>query len=230
VVAVEYTSAETLSRALRLERLPGQGYAADFAAGLDSLIGGLQFLWLESLPQGWDLLLDNLEVQASTQLRSRATVRVLNGHQAYISAGQERYVILERLDARSRAQLEATGTGTMLSVQPTFGDGDEVVLSFGLVVRSLRGADPKTGLPILALRQANGVTRVRDGETIVLAGLSTAQEARQDRTIPLLGRLPLIGQLFRAADRSRSETHLAFFITPHIMRPSLPGKGEADHA
>jgi type II secretory pathway component GspD/PulD (secretin) len=226
VVAVEYTSRQALARDLRLER-----YLGDFAAGLDSLIGDLQFLWLESLPRGWDLLLDDLEVEASTQLRSRATVRVLNGHQASISAGQERTMVLESLQGPWLvANLEQIGTLHMLNVQPLVGRGDEVMLSLAIVVRSLAGTDPKTGLPILSLRRANGATRVCDGETIVLAGLRTAQQARQDRTSPLLGRLPLIGQLFRAPDRSRSETRLAFFITPHIMRPSPSGKGEADHA
>lgn len=222
VVAVEYTSAETLSRNLRLER-----FAGDFAAGLDSLTGGLGFLWLEGLPEGWDMLLDNLEVEATTELRSRATLRVLNGHQAYIAAGQERYMVLEGLGLE--AYLERIGTGTTLSVQPLVGDGKEVLLHFGLVVRSLRGTDPTSGLPILALRRANGMTRVREGETIVLAGLHLKKESRQDRALPVLGWLPLIGQFFRAPDRSQSEAQLAFFVTPHILRDSLPAEGESHH-
>ncbi len=226
VVAVEYSSGEDMSRALRLER-----FVDDFAAGLDSLTGGLRFLWLESLPDGWDLLLDSLEVQTSTRLRSRFRVRVLNSHQAVIGAGQQRFVILERARGEIfEANLEPIWTDSFISVQPLVGDGDDVLLSFGVVIRSLRGTDPKTGLPIVSLRRANGTIRVRDGETVVLAGLRVEEEDRRDRALPGLGALPIVGGLFRAPERSRTETRLAFFLTPHIIRRSLAERGEASHA
>ncbi len=226
VVAVEYSSGEDISRALKLER-----FVDDFAAGLDSLTGGLGFLWLESLPDGWDLLLDSLEVQTSTRLRSRFRARVLNSHQAVIGAGQKRFVILERASGEIfEANLEPIWTDSFISVQPLVGDGDDVVLSLAVVLRSLRGTDPKTGLPIVSLRRANGTIRVRDGETLVLAGLRVEEEDRRDRALPGLGALPIVGGLFRAPERSRTETRLAFFLTPHIIRRSLAERGEASHA
>ncbi len=226
VVAVEYSSGEDMARALKLER-----FATDFAAGLDSLTGGLSFLWLESLPDGWDLLLDNLEVQSSTRLRSSFRVRVLNSHEAAIGAGQQRFVILERgQGAFLETSLEPVWTNSFISVQPLVGDGDEVVFGLGVIIRSLRGTDPKTGLPIVSLRRANGALRVRDGETVVLAGLRLEEQDRRDRSLPGLGALPIVGGIFRAPARSHTETRLAFFLTPHIIRSSPAERGEANHA
>jgi type II secretory pathway component GspD/PulD (secretin) len=223
-VAVEYTSAETLSRGLRLER-----YAGDFASALDSLTGGLRFLWLEGLPQGWYLLLDALEAQTTTELHSRVNMRVLNGRSAYLFVGQARYVILERLYGESLAELEPISTGTQLVVQPLMGRGDEVVLHVTLVIRTVTGRDPKSGLPIVAMRRAGGVVRVRDGETIVLAGLEMTEADRRDSRVPVLGDLPLAGTLFRSPDRSRTQTQLAIFLTPHIIRPRIAREGEPNH-
>jgi type II secretory pathway component GspD/PulD (secretin) len=223
-VAVEYTSARTLSRALGLER-----YAGDLAGALDTLTGGLRFLWLEGLPRGWHLLLDALEAQTTTALHSRVTMRVLNGRRAYLFVGQARYVILERLYGESLAELEPISTGTQLVVQPLMGRGDEVVLQVTLVIRTVTGKDPTSGLPIVAMRRAGGVVRVRDGETIVLAGLEMTEADRRDSQIPVLGDLPLAGTLFRNPSRSRSDTQLAIFVTPHIIRSRLAREGEPNH-
>ncbi len=223
-VAVEYTSAEAIARALHLERFVG-----DFAGGLDSLTGGLRLLWLDGLPDGWDLLLDNLEGQTSTRLSSRARGRVLNGHLASLAAGEERFVVLERLYDPSLAELVAIPTSTLLVLQPLVGDGDEVMLRITLVVRTISGTDPQSGMPIVAIRRAATQLRVRDGETVDLAGIRTEQTERRDRSIPILGRLPLLGQLFRSSERSRSETQLAFFVTPHIVRARLAQEGEPTH-
>ena len=224
VVAVEYTSGDALVRALNLDWSAG-----NLAAGLDSLTGGLRFLWLESLPRGWSLLLDDLEVDTATKLRSRATVRVLNGRVAAVRAGEERYVILERLAAWSRAELERVDTGASLWVQPLVGEGDEVYMRLAPSVHTLVGKDLRSGLPVVAMRTAEGYVRVRDGETIAVAGFHSYEHSREDRAIPILGSLPLVGPLFRAVDRSQARSHLAFFVTPRVVRRHPPGKEERTH-
>jgi hypothetical protein len=218
-IAVEYTSSDALVRALRLERGAG-----DMLSAIQTLSGTLDFLWLKDLPAEWRLLLENLEVESTGRLRSRTVVRVLNGHQAFIFSGEQRYVVLESLSPESPANLQALDTGTRLSVLPLVGRGDEVMLGVEIVVRTLRGRDAETGLPILALRRANGVARVREGQTIALAGLQTEEVTRERRRIPLLGSLPVIGSFFQYPHHSRSETKLALFLTPRIIRPGEPAR------
>jgi general secretion pathway protein D len=103
------------------------------------------------------------------------------------------------------------------------------VLHVTLVIRTVTGRDPKSGLPIVAMRRAGGVVRVRDGETIVLAGLEMTEADRRDSRVPVLGDLPLAGTLFRSPDRSRTETQLAIFLTPHIIRSQLAREGAPNH-
>lgn len=214
VVTVEYTSGHDLARALQLER-----YLGDFGAALDSLTGDLGFLWLEGLPEGWVAVLNNLETDTSTKLISSASARVLNGHNAFIGAGEQRFAIFEHVDeAFVEAYLGSVWTTSFISVQPVVGSGDEVILGMGVVARTLRGRDPRTDLPIVALRRANGTLRIKDGQTIVLGGIVSESEDEQERSIPILGDLPIIGGLFRSVDRARSHTRLAFFVTPHIIR------------
>jgi hypothetical protein len=225
VVTVEYTSGHDLARALQLER-----YLGDFGAALDSLTGDLGFLWLEGLPQGWAAVLNNVETDTSTKLISRASARVLNGHNAFIGAGEEYFVIFEYVEESFvEAYLGSAWTTSFISVQPLVGRGDEVILGLGVVARTLRGRDPRTDLPIVGLRRAGATVRIRDGQTIVLGGIVSESEDEQERSIPILGDLPIIGGLFRSVDRTRSHTRLAFFVTSHIIRPDADDSGGSVH-
>jgi type II secretory pathway component GspD/PulD (secretin) len=54
-------------------------------------------------------------------------------------------------------------------------------------------------------------------------------EDEQERSIPVLGDLPIIGGLFRSVDRTRPHTRLAFFVTTHIIRTDPDDSGGGVH-
>jgi type II secretory pathway component GspD/PulD (secretin) len=226
VVAVECSTTEELFRQLDLTRLLG-----DFSAGFHTLTGGLELLWLENLPRGWDLLLDSRDSKATVRLSSRGSLRVASGRTSRIFAGQRRFIIVENVSEVEglTANIEPISTGTTLDLQPRLGAGDEVVLYLELEIRSLRGEDPMTRLPIIGSRQTHQTVRVKDGDTILVTGLTLREVERRDRVIPVLGWLPLIGSVFRLPDHATSNTELAVFLTPHIIRDSVAKQGDNPH-
>jgi hypothetical protein len=80
--------------------------------------------------------------------------------------------------------LEQVAVGTSLWVQPQLGAGDEIVLHLNLESNSLRATDPRTGLPEIGRRTVDSVLRVRDNETVLLAGLQLEDQTRETRSIP----------------------------------------------
>jgi hypothetical protein len=222
IVAVEYTSGSGLLQHLQIERS-----ADDLSVGVDTLAGALNFLRLDGLPAEWRLLLRSLETEGAGRLRSEATVRVLSGRTAHIFSGEQRNVIIERFDDGATADILPVEVGTVLDVQPSVGSGDEVLLHLTLEVRSLASTDPATSLPVVAFRTAHGALRAHDGETIAIAGLRLQQESREQRAIPILGSLPLIGRFFQvpAADVSSPSpasppTHSFTATSPRSRPPS----------
>jgi len=211
VTIVEYTSASGLARALKAGRLLDNS-----SLMFDSLLGDLGFVWLPGVGRAWSAVLDSLKVESAAKLRSTASLRVLNGHQGRIFAGQQRTVIIEELWEKA-ANLETVNVGTTLIVQPRLGESEDILLRVSLEANSLRATDPTTGLPEIAQRSAQCSLRVRDNDTVALTGLQLAEETRRRHKIPILGDLPLVGSLFRAPARSESATQLAIFITPHIL-------------
>lgn len=72
--------------------------------------------------------------------------------------------------------------------------------------------------PIVNQRETETTVSVKDGETIVLGGIISDQVNDTVNKVPILGDIPLIGNLFRSTDKSDQKTELLVFLTPHVVR------------
>ena len=64
---------------------------------------------------------------------------------------------------------------------------------------------------------------LRDGESLVLAGLLQEETIKTMSKIPLLGDIPILGALFRSTQDDLKDKELVFFITTKIVKPNAPG-------
>jgi len=76
--------------------------------------------------------------------------------------------------------------------------------------------------PNINKRSANTVVVTPDGQTVVIGGLIANTKASNDSKVPLLGDIPILGQLFKASTKSNSKQELLIFLTPHIVQ--APGQ------
>jgi type II secretory pathway component GspD/PulD (secretin) len=58
---------------------------------------------------------------------------------------------------------------------------------------------------------------VQDGQTIVISGILRDFESRVRRKVPLLGDIPLVGELFKSYEDQTTRTELLAFITPYVV-------------
>jgi len=59
---------------------------------------------------------------------------------------------------------------------------------------------------------------VKDGETIVLGGIIRQTSSLKQTKVPLLGDIPLFGNLFKSSTKQTGQTELMVLLTPHIVR------------
>ncbi len=78
-----------------------------------------------------------------------------------------------------------------------------------------------TQQPIVDKRKAETNLLVRDGQTIVIGGLRQSTDNFDQGKIPILGDIPFFGLFFRNTIRTKVETELVIFVTPHIIETSL---------
>lgn len=79
--------------------------------------------------------------------------------------------------------------------------------------------------PVFAKRSAQTRVAIQNGQTIVIGGLMEDRKTETTRKVPLLGDIPLLGQLFRRDEKLKAKTELLIFLTPHVAHE--PGQLEA---
>ncbi len=232
-IAVEFTNNEDLDLVLRAAR----GDVTGRTTGDDENLFGPAELWLESdpragllsyssigeLPRDFEGRLRALEMEQRAHIRAAPRMAVMNGHEADIFIGVRRFIKVEFITfGQTTEKIQGVDVGVKLRVRPLTGGGGEVTLTIapeGTEVSNVSELDPQTGLPVLSTRQTGTTVRVTDGETVMIGGLSQQQLEDRVTKIPVLGDLPLLGNLFRSRRRSAVKSELVVFITPHILTP-----------
>jgi pilus assembly protein CpaC len=74
------------------------------------------------------------------------------------------------------------------------------------------------GIPGFATRKTNTEMNVQSGETMVVAGLYSAEDAKTVVKVPGLGQIPVLGELFKSRQFRHGESELVVLVTPQIIR------------
>ena len=110
--------------------------------------------------------------------------------------------------------------GLTLVITPQINQGDAVRLEIEQTLSELAPSVAGAVDLVTNTRALSTAVIVEDGGTLVLGGLIQEKVRENRQAVPLLGRLPLIGALFRASSESREKTNLMLFIRPTILRDS----------
>jgi len=110
--------------------------------------------------------------------------------------------------------------GLTLTITPRINQGDAVRLAIKQELSELAPSVAGAVDLVTNTRTLETAVIVEDGGTLVLGGLIQDKVRESRQQVPLLGRLPLIGALFRAGGVTREKTNLMLFIRPTILRDS----------
>jgi general secretion pathway protein D len=163
-------------------------------------------------------------VQADTEsnVLSTPSVLTLDNQEAKILVGQEVPVstgqaLSPNFDNQFRT-VQRQNVGIMLEVKPQINSGGAIKLFLKQEVSSVAGpvSNDSSDL-IINKRQIETTVTVDDGDILALGGLLDDNERRTIEKIPVLGDIPLVGELFKSRSRARSKTNLMVFIRPTIL-------------
>ena len=140
---------------------------------------------------------------------------ILFGQEIPVSTGE---ALGDNFDNAFRT-IQRQNVGIELDVTPQINAGDEIKLNLRQEVSSIAGpvSDDFNELIINKREIATTVT-VGNGEILVLGGLLDDNERRTIQKVPLLGDIPVLGELFKSRGKSHVKTNLMVFIRPTILR------------
>ena len=140
-----------------------------------------------------------------------------NGGTASFLAGGE--VPYPAIGQNGQTVVQFKEYGIKLNVSPVVDAGGNVRTVVETEISQLDPAVSVQGAPGLLTRRAETVVNVRSGETIVISGLLSAESSKDIDRIPGIGRLPVIGSLFRSKNTRNAVSELVIFVTPEIVDP-----------
>ena len=152
---------------------------------------------------------------------SRPTVIAANNEKAEILVGSQRpFIQVSRslpTETPTRDQVvEYKDVGTKLSVRPTISSDGYVTLQ---VTQEVSAATNESAFdaPVISTRSVSTQLLMKNGQTVVMGGLTDHQHQVTQAGIPFLSSIPFVGGFFGHSTRETTETELFLFITPHLI-------------
>jgi MSHA biogenesis protein MshL len=175
-------------------------------------------------------LLNAFATQGKVNVLSSPRVTAMNNEPAIMRIGTQDvfFVTTTQVNPDTGQILQSSVTpqslteGVVLSVTPQISADGMVHMSINPSVTERTGqATSRLGdtVPIVSVRETDTLVRVRQGETIVIAGLMQDRTSEDTSKVPLLGDVPVIGNLFRRTERRRTKTDLVILLTPTVLGP-----------
>jgi type IV pilus assembly protein PilQ len=116
-----------------------------------------------------------------------------------------------------RATVQFEETGIILQATPHVTDDGHILLELQAERSAPQLAESDVGF-IFQTQNAQSRVLVRDGQTVVIGGLTVTEKEEVRSGIPLLMDLPLIGRLFQTRRENQIQRDLIILVTPHIVR------------
>lgn len=168
-------------------------------------------------------IINAVKSDTASNILSTPSIMTLDNQEAKLLVGQEVPVTTgEALSSNFENQfrtVQRQNVGIQLDVKPQVNSSGSIKLFIRQEVSSVAGpVSPRSSDLVINKREFKTVLTVDDGEILAIGGLLDENERKTIEKIPLLGDVPVIGELFKSRSRSKAKTNLMVFIRPTIVR------------
>ncbi|MBU1382382.1 pilus assembly protein N-terminal domain-containing protein, partial [Myxococcota bacterium] len=107
--------------------------------------------------------------------------------------------------------------GIMLELQPVANSRGNITLTLKTEVSDIDWSLAVMGYPGFRKRKVETVVTMKDGSTLIISGLYKNNRSKNVRKFPLLGHIPILGELFKSRDYNEEKSSLAIMLTPTVV-------------
>ena len=137
-----------------------------------------------------------------------------SGGEAQFLAGGEIPIVIITPETRT---VEWKTYGIILKIHPTMTEGGKIRTQVNAEVSAVDHGSGTSEVPGFLTRRVSTLFSTPPGETVMLSGLVKSEMAKDIAKVPLLGQIPVIGELFKSRSFRENRTELAIFITPIVV-------------
>jgi len=211
---------------------PVSAEGAPSLSGLDPSVRGrtpaqMPFFPMETRRLGYwtkqatafEVAIDALLKTGRAEVLANTSIATLNNKEAAIQVVDEIPYVARSGGVGGQVQIDQVIVGVLLRVTPKINSDGYITTTIepelSSIFQFLESSD--TQLPWVKRRTSQTTIRIKDGETVVIAGLLGVESSQSEYRFPFLGDIPFIGSLFRHKSSSTRKTDLIIQVTPHII-------------
>lgn len=172
-----------------------------------------------------------LKQQGDVRVVSQPRVRIINNQTAFVKVGTDQTFFTRTTNRLIQTggsvvdsineQANTVTVGMVMTVTPQISSDGYAMLDIAPTMTRLAGMVTSPGgtssAPILEIKQANTMVRVKDNEVVVLGGLIQEETSDSNRSVPVLGEIPGVGKAFGSTYKATSRKELVIFLVPSIL-------------
>ncbi|MBT8099401.1 MAG: type II secretion system protein GspD, partial [Gammaproteobacteria bacterium] len=168
-----------------------------------------------------------LQGDANTNIISTPTILTTDNEEASLNIGQEVPFVSGSFansgggtggSVNPFTTVQRESVGVKLTITPQINEGNSLLLEISQEISSIASSSSGAVDLITNQRIIETTVIVDDGNIIVLGGLIEDTLRESDQRVPVLGSIPILGNLFRSRDTEKVKTNLLVFIRPQILR------------
>jgi pilus assembly protein CpaC len=174
----------------------------------------------------WDVnaLIDALATQGLVSLLAEPNLTALSGETAsFLAGGQYPIPVPQSTGGGSVITITYKNYGVSLSFTPTLVAGSRISMRVQPEVSQLDTSNAITVgsyvVPALTTREAQTTIELASGQSFAIAGLIQNNSKLANNSVPGLGDIPVLGELFKSDKFQRDQTELVIIVTPYIVTP-----------
>ena len=190
---------------------------------LASVLGSINGMMVGIIKDDWAAVVQAVKTSTNSNILATPSITTLDNQEAYFVVGQEVPILTGSTASSSNTNpfqtISRQEVGVKLKVTPQINEGNAVQMELEQEVSGIAGA---TAVDItINKRQMKTTVMADDGGTVVLGGLLDEAAQESVSKVPLLGDIPLLGELFTSTTSSKKKRNLMVFIRPSIIRDQV---------
>ncbi|MHB8783610.1 MAG: type II and III secretion system protein family protein [Desulfobacteria bacterium] len=158
--------------------------------------------------------LNLLMANGKARILSNPRLACESGGEAQFLAGGEIPIVIITPETRT---VKWKTYGIILKIHPTMTEGGKIRTQVNAEVSAVDHGSGTSDVPGFLTRRVSTLFSTPPGETVMLSGLVKSEMAKDVAKVPLLGQIPVIGELFKSRSFRENRTELAIFITPIMV-------------
>ncbi|WP_317897776.1 type II secretion system protein GspD [Aurantibacillus circumpalustris] len=194
---------------------------------LISGINGFGVINLGNVTPNFYLNLKAMESDNVLKLRSTPQIATLNGHEAKLSIGQTAYYLevnnsLVNTNNTQQNLLQAqnwkpVNADLSISIDPQVSGDEQITMTINVKQSNFTGRVAPTAPPGTTNRDFQSLVRVKNGEMVMLGGLSENESNMTGSGLPFIARVPILKWIFGQRSKAKRDEKLTIFIKPTVI-------------